>query len=583
MSFIDKNSLKKFFPFLEWIPELKDKQVLKADTIAWITVAIILIPQAIAYASLVWVPPHIWLYTAFLPVIIWGLFSSSRQLSTWPVTVISLMTAATLAPFALWMSDFIMYASILAIMIWLMQMTLWLFRLWSIFNFLSHSVIVWFINAAAIITWLSQLKKIFWVSVNGWTNFFQSTYELIWNVISDTHIYTFAFWGLWILSLVLLKKYLPKLPRFLLVVVISIIVSYFVWFEELGWNIVWAIPTGLPSLYIPQFSIDILITLFPIAIVVWFLWFTEAISIAKAIWLETKKQVPSNQMLFSQWLANIVSWFSKWFPTSWTFSRSAVNLKTWAKTQFSSVVTWLIIWIALLFFTKYLYHLPEAILAGIIIVAVAWLVQIEPIIKAWKIQKHDAVISIITFVVTIIFSPNLEMWIFVWIFLSLVFHLYQSMKPRFSELSMSKDWAYRDAVLHSLETSKKVWIYKFYWKLFFVNIRYFEWKLMKYVDENPEMKVIVIDFDMIPYIDSSAMEVLENIIMSMEKFDIEVYFTGIHANLWKQFESTWYLTEFWKHNIFPKIPNLIWFLKDNRRDLDMRPLLEYCPIKKTDT
>ena len=153
------------------------------------------------------------------------------------------------------------------------------------------------------------------------------------------------------------------------------------------------------------------------------------------------------------------------------------------------------------------------------------------------------------------------------------------MKPRFSELSMAKDWAYRDATRHNLKTSKKVWVYRFYGKLFFVNIRYFEWKLMKYIENNKKMKVVVIDFDMINYIDSSAMEVLENLIISMKKYDIEVYFTWIHSNLWEQFKATWYLKEFWKNNIFPKIKDTISYIKENKKSLDLKPLLEYCPLE----
>ena len=580
MSFSNKFKLHKLFPFLEWLPELKDKKVLRADIFAWITVAVILIPQAMAYASLAWLPPYIWLYTAFLPVMIWGLFSSSRQLSTWPVTIISLMTATALAPFALWMEEYIMYASILAIMMWVMQLTLWFLKLWSIFNFLSHSVIVWFINAAALLIWFSQLKWIFWVTLESTSHTYEAIPVLFNQIINNTNFYILWFWIFGIISLYLLNKFVPKIPRFLLVVIISIIISYFVWFENLWGDVVWIVPEWLPNLYIPWINFNILRQLLPAALIIWFLWFTEAISIAKSIWLETKKSVSTDQMLISEWLANIVSWFSKWYPVSGTFARSAVNLKAWAVTPFASIVTWLIIWLVLLFFTPYLYHLPSAILSAIIIVAVAWLIKVWPIKKAWKIQRTDAIVSIITFIVTLLYAPHLEIWIFTWVFLSLIFHLHKSMKPRFSELSIAKDWVYRDSELHWLQTSKKVWVYRFYGKLFFVNIWYFESKLMKYIENNKEMKVAIIDFGMINYIDSSAMEVLENLIISMKKYDIEIYFAWIHSNLWKQFKLTWYLKEFWKHNIFPKIQNIIWYLKDNRRDLDLEPLIKYKPLKK---
>lgn len=578
MSFIEK--YKKYIPFLEQIPELKNKAVVRADIIAWTTVAIVLIPQAMAVASIAWLPAYIWLYTAFLPVIIWGIFSSSRLLSTWPVTVISLMVATTLAPFSLNESEYIMYAAILAIMIWVMQVILWIFKLWSIFNFLSHAVIVWFINAAAVIILFSQLKNIFWIELESWLWVFQTIVALFEKIPTHTHIYTFLFWT-WAIALIyLFRVFLPKLPSFLFVVPIAILASYFIWYENLGWVVVWTIPAWLPSLYIPDFKLEILLQLLPWALILWFLWFTEAISIAKAMWLETKRSVSTNQMLFSEWFANISSWFSNWYPVSWTFSRSAVNLRAGAQTQLSSIITWLIVAIVLIFLTVYLYHLPMAILAAILIVAVMGLVKVEPIIKAWKIQKHDAVIAVVTFLTTLAFSPHLEIWIFTWVFLSLVMHLYQSMKPRFSELSMAKDWAYRDAKLHNLETSKKVWIYKFYGKLFFVNIWYFEEKLLKYIESSPNIKVVVIDFSMINYIDSSAMEVLENLIHSMKKYNIDIYFTWVHSNLWKQFKSIWYLEEFWKHNIFPNVDDVVDHLKENKKDLDLKPLLKYSPIKK---
>ncbi len=579
--------LKEHIPFIEQIPELKDPKVLKADIIAWITVAIILIPQAMAYSSLVWVPPTIWLYTAFLPVIIGWIFSSSRQLSTWPVTVISLMTATTLAPFFVWadfsnenvMNNYITYVTILAFLVGITQVLFGVFRLWSIFNFLSHSVVVGFINAAAIIIWLTQAKKIFWVELPSTEHFYQTVVELF-KSIPDTHIWTFVFgWG----SLFLLfffQKYFPKIPRFLLVVIISTIASYYLWFNKLGWSIVWDIPSGLPAFYMPEFSWKIVSELFLWAMIVAFMWFTEAISIAKAIWLETKKTVSTNQMLFSEWLANLSSAFTKWYPISGTFARSAVNLKAWAQTQFASIVAWVIVWIVLLFFTEYLYYLPNATLAAIIIAAVAGLIKIHPISKAWKIQKSDAIVSIITFIATIAFAPHLEVWIFVWVFLALASHLYQSMAPRFAELSLYKDWVYRDAELHELKTSKKVWIYRFYWKLFFVNIWYYQEKLMKDIEQEKDIKVVVLDFELIPYLDSSAIEVLESIVFSLKKNGIKVYFTSLRSKILKQFEDIWFIEQIWKNNIFPSVWFMVKYLKENRTDLDLKPLVKFSPIKE---
>jgi len=569
------NSLRRTF---SWIWEWKDISVVKSDIYAWFTVAMILIPQSMAYANLAWLPTYVWLYAAFLPTIIWWFLSSSRQLSTWPVTVISLMTASSLAPLALSMSEYVLYASILAIMIGVIQLLLWMLKLWSIFNFLSHSVIIWFINAAALIIAFKQIEKLLWLELNSSNNFFWNIQIWIEQLIYHNNIYTILFWIIWIGSLYFLYKFFPKFPRFLFIIVVSTIISYLIWFDWLWWSIVWYIPSWLPDLSIPEFNTEIVRTLLAPALIIGFLGFTEAISIAKAVWLETKKQVSTNQMLYSEWMANITSWISGAYPISWTFSRTAVNLKVWAKTQFSSIIAWLIIAIVLIFFTKYLYYLPDAILSAVIIIAVVSLIKINPIIKAWKIQKSDAIVSIITFLSTIYFYPNLEYGIFIGVSLSIIFYLYESMSPRFSRLSLYKDWVYRDAILHWLKTSKNVWVYRLYGRLFFINIWYFENKIMTELRKNKKLKVIIIDFELIPYIDYSAMEILESIIHSLEKSNIKVYFAWVKSQLWRQFKVIGYLEIFGKTNVFPKLNDIILQLSKQEKKLDLESLLEYSPI-----
>jgi SulP family sulfate permease len=174
LSFVEWNSkLKKFLPFIEWVPKLRNKKILRNDITAGITVALVLVPQSMAYAWLAWLPLEVWLYTAFIPVIIWALFWSSHQMSTWPVTIVSLMTATTLSMMPHTSIEwYIVYASLLALFIGLFYILLWVLKLWIIVDFLSHPVIVSFTNAVAIITITSQLSKIFWISVSKWWSYF---------------------------------------------------------------------------------------------------------------------------------------------------------------------------------------------------------------------------------------------------------------------------------------------------------------------------------------------------------------------------------------------------------------------------
>lgn len=218
----NRNVLHSFFPFMAWLPELTDKKVLQADIIAGITVALVLIPQSMAYAALAGLPPYYGLYAAFLPPIVAALLGSSRQLATGPVAVVSLLTASALEPLATAGSEsYIVYAILLALMVGIFQLSLGLLRLGILVNFLSHPVVMGFTNAAAIIIATSQLPKIFGVSVEKG----ELHYETVWNTLvtatTETHLLTLSFAILAFSIMFLMKKYYPKLPGVLVAVVIT--------------------------------------------------------------------------------------------------------------------------------------------------------------------------------------------------------------------------------------------------------------------------------------------------------------------------------------------------------------------------
>lgn len=590
---IIKSIKEKVLPFMWWLPELKNKKVLKADIIAWITVALVLIPQSMAYAQLAGLPPYVWLYASFLPVMIAAFWWSSRQLATWPVAIVSLMTAAALEPLATSNPEnYITYAALLALIVWVFQLSLWILKMWIIVDFLSHPVVVWFTNAAAIIIWTSQLNKIFWLKfwqeLTDWTLLLkaQHNYETIYNVIvaslNNTNLTTLYIWLWSILLLVLMKKYAPRLPSVLFAVVIFTLISYFTDFEWNWWSVVWKIEWWLPSFVIPTLDYDIIKQLLSTAIIISLIGFMEAISIAKSMASKTKQWLSANQELIGQWLSNLWSWVFWWYPVSGSFSRSAVNFSAWAKTWFSSIVTWVIVAITLLFLTPLLYHLPQATLAAVIMVAVAWLIKFEPIKHAWKIEKLDAVVAIITFIITLLVAPHLEKWIIVWVVLSLFFFLARSMRPKFIELSMYKDKTFRDAEQFWLKTSNNIWIYRFDWPLYFANAWYFEWKLLKYIASKPRIKVLILDFNWIEEIDSSWHEVLENMVWNFKKAWITTYFARVSWKVLKTFKSCWFLEHFWKENMFSKKTYAIDFVEKEFKDkfkADLQPIREYTPIK----
>lgn len=578
------NKFSKYLPFLEWLTELWNKKVLKADLIAWITLALVMIPQSMAYASIAGLPIYIWLYTAFIPTIVWALFWSSRQMSTWPVTIISLMTAATLEPIATsWIDWYIVYASVLALIIWVFYIFLWLLKLWIIVDFLSHPVIVWFTNWVAIITITSQLKKIFGITVEKWANYIDNLQNTLASAITSAHEPTLMIWVWSVLILLVLMNVFPKLPRVLIVLAIFIIISKITNFEKIWWSVVWVIPEWLPKISIPEINTWIISELLISALIIALIWFTETVAVAKALATKTKQRVSANKELIWQWLANISSSLSWWYWVAWSFSRSAVNIRAWAITPLSSIIAWIMVWITLLFLTPLLYHLPQATLAAIIIVAVSALIKIKPIIKAYKIQKSDWIIAVITFILTLLFAPNIENWLIVWVMLSLLVFVYKSMRPVLVEVWLYKDNIFRDVEVFWLKKSQDVSIFMFDWTLFFANSWYFETKILDLISDKKKVKVVVFDMLWLTDIDSSWQEVLENLIQRLEKYNIDVYMCSLRVKVIQKFIKTGYLVDFWKKNIFVKIKDVISFLDDKYwNKLDLKPLLKYSNDKNID-
>ena len=252
----------RFTPFMGWIGELRNTNTLKADAIAGITVALVLVPQSMAYAQLAGLPAYVGLYASFLPVVIASLFGSSRQLATGPVAIVSLMTAASLEPLATGgiisgVEGYVAYAAILALMVGIFQLSLGLFKLGILVDFLSHPVVVGFTNAAAIIIATSQLNKIFGVTVEKAEHHYETVWRIVEAAITETHFVTLAFSLFAILILLFLKRQMPKAPNVLIAVVATTLVSYFIDFEGMGGHVIGNIQEGLPGFVIPFFHVDV--------------------------------------------------------------------------------------------------------------------------------------------------------------------------------------------------------------------------------------------------------------------------------------------------------------------------------------
>ncbi len=550
--------ITKLFPFLLWIKDLSKPKTIKADIIAGVTVGFVIVPQSMAYAQLAGLGPQYGLYASFLPVLIGAIMGSSRQLSTGPVAVVSLLTAAALGEIVTDPSSYAVYAALLALIVGLFQFSLGILRLGFVINFLSHPVVTGFTNAAAIIIGASQLPKVFGIRVinsndTEWVSWCQplsfiermenvdsnglhticnadQSYETIARLLEAalfyTHLPTLAMALMGVLGIVVLQRFFPRMPAILTVAVVSTAASFLIDYEAMGGAIVNSIDIdGLFSFKIPSFDFNAMGTLFIYAITISLIGFMEAISVAKSMAATTKQRLDVNQELIGQGLSNVASSFFQGYAVSGSFSRSAVNLTAGAVTGFSSVVTAIIVGLTILWLTPLLYHLPQATLAAIILMSVVNLVHFSPLRHAWKVEKHDGWVGLLTFIMTLIFAPHLENGIAFGIIMSLGLFLYRTMEPNFTELSVQKGSIIASRFLDdTTEISNAVKIAKWSGSLYFANAAYFETKLLELISNNEELKYIIVDVASIVQVDASGEQVLRNLVESCSDSGVEILF-----------------------------------------------------------
>lgn len=652
--------LQRLFPFLSWFPP-KQGQI-KADLIAGITVALVLIPQSMAYAQLAGMPAYFGLYAAFLPVMIAAMWGSSSQLGTGPVAVVSLLTASSLAPFATaGSSEFIALAILLSLLVGAIQLSLGIFKLGIIVNFLSHPVIVGFTNAAAIIIALSQLNKMLGLQLGSSGRFIIDVVTMLGDV-GHAHLPTLLMGLVALAIMAVLRKKAPKAPGVLIAVALTTLVSWGIGFEKTanvkvsqvaeptlraqfadfmeadgrlkavsqkmletakelsvsekspeqattsavlrhqvdllrieqksleasrsqqlrtlrklrferqgevlqlagtagsgtdgvrwrlrrvsgdelhltgGGDVIGTIPEGLPSIKMPSINLDDIRALFTAALVISLVGFVEAISIAKALAAKSKQRIDPNQELVGQGLANLVGSFTQAFPSSGSFSRSAVNFNAGARTGMSSVFTGLIVMLALLFLTPLLYHLPQATLAAIIIMAVIGLINFSAVKHAWEASRHDGIAAIVTFIATFVFAPHLDNGIIVGAGLAMVLYLYRTMQPRVAILGRHPDGNLRDlAVFPELPRSESVIALRFDGRLYFANVSYFEDAILEAVAANPKVRYLLIVGDAMNEIDASGEEVIHHIVEHLRGSGIEIVFSGLKKQVRDVMQAT---------------------------------------------
>jgi SulP family sulfate permease len=643
--------LSVIFPFLRWFP--LRRETLRADIVAGITVALILVPQSMAYAQLAGLPVVYGLYASLLPVMVASMWGSSNQLHTGPVAMLALLSAVTVIPFAAPGSDkFIEISIMLALMVGVFRLSLGLLKLGAIVNLLSSSVVVGFTNAAALIIGLSLLAEVLNVPFPRSDVFIADLWRVVLQ-IPHAHLPTIGFALATAVVMLGLRRYLPRVPGILVVVVLTTVASWAIGFErnhtvplsavsnpearatllayataeqqiqtltaqlsainqhlrdlkqgvpnlveveaglhaqaemsrrkiallkadnnqrrvalhaikfarvgqpaetanyqigprsgETSWRfskikgdqvtfmgggrVVGSIPAGLPSFAVPNVRVDLLAALLPGALVMALIGFLEATSISKAISAMTRERINPSRELIGQGLANIVGSFFHSFVVSGSFSRSAVAARMGARTGLFAVISALAVALVLLFFTSYLYHLPLAVLAVIVMLAVFDLIKIRPLIIAWRVDRVSATIGVVTFVATLAMAPALANGVLLGVVLTVLSLLVRQMKPHAVVLGRMADGSLSDMKAHGLPPiSKHFAAVRYDGSLDFLNAAHFEEAVLRAHAEFPEAKTILVVGNGINSIDASGEEKIREIAQYMGTANVILAFSSL--------------------------------------------------------
>ncbi len=515
------NVIQKILPITSWLPNYK-KDDLSGDLFAGLTVGVMLIPQGMAYALIAGMPPVYGLYASIVPQLIYALLGTSRQLSVAPVAMDSLLVAAGVSVLATEGTDaYIGFAILLAFFMGLFQMLLGVARLGFITNLLSKPVISGFTSAAALIIGLNQLKYLLGVELEK----SNKVYEIVWSAIqsvNQTHIITLMIGVIGIIIIKGVKRINPKIPGALLAVVFGTSLVYFMQLNESGVSIVKTIPEGLPAFRLPDFSLGQLGELVPLALTISVVAFMEAYSVSKAI--EAKKRnykVMPNQELVALGAANVVGSFFQSFPVTGGFSRSAVNYESGANTPLSSIVSAVLVGLTLIFLTPLFYFLPTTILASVIMVAVAGLIDLGYARQLWRDSKLEFALLIATFLVTLNFS--MVPGIVTGIVLSILILLYKLAYPHIARLGRVRGHhEFRNVKrFKDLEVWDHVMILRIDAPLTFINIQYFKEYIEDRVKESADLETIILDAGPMSHMDATAANGLKELLTYLKEKNIE--------------------------------------------------------------
>ncbi len=523
--------LRRLFPFLAWPrPTLS---LLQGELTAGITVGLMMIPQCVAYAAVAGMPLVTGIYAALLPALVATLWSASSRLSVGPTALTALMVGSALAGLAQpGSAEWVNLAVWLALLVGALQMALGFARFGWLLNVISAPVLMGFTQAAALLILTSQLPALL-----GFKGNFGALLAQTWHYVGSLgqaalpllHTGSVLFGLVSLAFLLLAKRLVPRLPAVVILMFAASFISYSLGFESAGGPVVGTLPAGLPSLYVPTLlSLDAFGQLLLPVLVITLVSFIETASSAKVESQQGGQLWNQNQDLIGQGLAKIASGLSGSFPTSSSFSRSALNLYAGAKTGWANVAGVLVVMLALLFLTPMLHHVPQSVLAAVVVAAIYTLIVPSRFVLLWGISKMETVSALATFVTTALSAPRLYWGIITGMLMGLGHFLYLRLHPRIIEVGLHADGSLRDRHLwHLPPLAPHLYALRMDAELDFASASDFERAIMQQLVKQPDMKHICLFAQPINRVDATGLETFGQVRRMLFDRGITLHISGI--------------------------------------------------------
>ena len=567
--------LIRYLPFLDWLLNYHRKD-LPGDLLAGMIVAIMLVPQGMAYALLAGLPAQVGLYASIAPLILYGLLGSSRYLGVGPTAVISLMVLNTLGRMAPpGTPAHLGLALALSMLVGMIYLAMGFMRLGFMVNFLSHPVLAGFTSAAALVIGFSQLKHLLGIAIPS----SEAVHEIVLHAardIRDTNLVTLAIG----LSAIALLYFFPKVFGRLLqragapealrqpvsksgplmtVLLSTLAVWAFGLNEEHGVKIVGRIAAGLPPLTAPPLDLAAWKTLVPAAATIALVGFMESISVAKSLSSKRRQKLDADQELRALGVANVGAAFTGGYPVAGSLSRSAVNFSAGANTGLASIITALMVALALLLLMPLLYYLPQAALAAIIIVAAISLIDVTLFRRVWCYNKADAAAMLVTF--GAVLTLGIETGIVTGAFAALGLYVWRTSRPTVTILGrVAKTEQFRSVRRHQVQTWPSVLLVRVDESLYFANSTHVGDLLRRSIADNPTVKDVVLICNAVNYIDASALETLEHLIDELCDAGLTLHLAEVKGHVLDQLQKIHFESHLRAGRIFATTHEALQFL-----------------------